>query len=87
VSVALHHPVLQRATAFLGPAMAFTVGAALPLSARFLAVPFARWAQWAVLVTAGVCFLLLRWRGDRLNGLRLALAISAVALVVGWIWP
>ena len=87
VSVALHHPVLHRATALLGPAMALAVGAALPLSARFLAWPFLHWAQWAVLVTAGVCFLLLRWRGDRLNGLRLALAISAVALVVGWIWP
>ena len=87
VSVALHHPVLQRATALLGPAMAFAVGAALPLSASFLAGPFPRWAQWAVLVTAGLCYLLLRWRGDRLNGLRLALVFSAVALLVGWIWP
>ncbi|HEV8400756.1 MAG TPA: PTS system mannose/fructose/sorbose family transporter subunit IID [Gemmatimonadales bacterium] len=86
VSVALHHPVLQKAGALLGPAMAFAVGAALPLSASSLAVPFPRWAQWAVLLTAGVCFLLLRWRGDRLNGLRLALGIAALALVVGLLW-
>jgi PTS system mannose-specific IID component len=87
VSMALHHPVLQKAGAVLGPAMAFAVGAALPLSASSLAAPFPRWAQWAVLVTAGVCFLLLRWRGDRINGLRLALGLCAVALVVGLIWP
>lgn len=86
VSVALHHPVLQKAGALLGPAMAFAVGAALPLSASSLAVQFPRWAQWAVLLTAGVCFLLLRWRGDRINGLRLTLGIAALALVVGLIW-
>jgi hypothetical protein len=34
-----------------------------------------------------VAFLLMRLRGDRLNGLRLALAFAAIALVVGWIWP
>ncbi|HET9383562.1 MAG TPA: PTS system mannose/fructose/sorbose family transporter subunit IID [Gemmatimonadales bacterium] len=87
VSTALHHPVLHKATAFLGPAMAFVVGIALPLSARYLAAPFPRWGQLAVVVTAGVAFLLLRWRGDRLSGLRVALGLAALALVVGWIWP
>ena len=67
--------------------MAFTVGVALPVSARFLAAPFPRWGQLAAVVTAGLAFLALRWRGDRLNGLRVALGLSAVALVVGWIWP
>ena len=87
VSTALHHPVLHRATALLGPAMAFAVGLALPLAARYLAAPFPRWGQLAAVVTAGVAFLLLRWRGDRLSGLRIALGLAAVALVVGWIWP
>ncbi len=87
VSVALHHPVLHRAAALLGPAMACVVGVALPLSARALAAPFPRWGQLAVILTAGLAFLALRWRGDRLNGLRVALGLSAVALVVGWIWP
>lgn len=87
VSTALHHPALHRATALLGPAMAFGVGVALPLAARFLAAPFPRWGQLAAVVTAGVAFLLLRWRGDRLSGLRVALGLAAVALVVGWIWP
>jgi mannose PTS system EIID component len=87
VSVALHHPMLEKAAALLGSAMAFTVGVALPLSARFLAVPFPRWGQLAVIVTAGLVFLALRWRGDRLNGLRVALGLCAVALAVGWIWP
>jgi PTS system mannose-specific IID component len=87
VSMALHHPVLQKAATSLGPAMAFTVGVALPLSAQFLAAPFPRWGQLAVVGTAGLAFLALRWRGDRLNGLRVALGLSALALVVGLIWP
>ncbi|HEV8380648.1 MAG TPA: PTS system mannose/fructose/sorbose family transporter subunit IID [Gemmatimonadales bacterium] len=86
VSVALHSPLLQKALALLGPAMAFAVGFALPLAARFLAVPFPRWGQLAAVVTAGLVFLALRWRSDRLNGLRVALGLSAVALVVGLIW-
>ena len=86
VSVALHSPMLQKAGALLGPAMAFAVGVALPLAARFLAVPFPRWGQLAAVVTAGLVFLALRWRSDRLNGLRVALGLSAVALVVGLIW-
>src|SRR2546427_307237 len=53
VSVALHSPMLQKALALLGPAMAFAVGFALPLAARFLAVPFPRWGQLAAVVTAG----------------------------------
>ena len=87
VSTALHHPALHKATALLGPAMAFAVGVALPVAARFLAAPFPRWGQLGAVVTAGVAFLLLRWRGDRLSGLRVALGLAAVALVVGWIWP
>src|SRR5207244_1881645 len=64
VSVALHSPMLQKALALLGPAMAFAVGFALPLAARFLAVPFPRWGQLAAVVTAGLVFLALRWRSD-----------------------
>src|SRR5438046_2249321 len=80
-------PILPAsALALLGPAMAFAVGFALPLAARFLAVPFPRWGQLAAVVTAGLVFLSLRWRSDRLNGLRMALVLSAVALVVGLIW-
>lgn len=87
VSVALHHPVLQKAAALFGPAMALAVGVALPLSARYLAWEFPRWGQLAVVMTAGLAFLALRWRGDRLSGLRVALGLCAVALAVGWIWP
>jgi PTS system mannose-specific IID component len=87
VSIALHHPVLHRATAFLGPAMGFAVGAALPLTAAYLSAPFDSWARVALAIVAALSFIALRWRGDRLNGLRLALGISAVALVIGLIWP
>lgn len=87
VSVALHHPVLHRATALLGPAMAFAVGLALPLTAGYLAAPFDSWARTVLAIVAALAFVALRWFGDRLNGLRLALLLSAVALVVGWIWP
>jgi PTS system mannose-specific IID component len=87
VSVALHHPALQRTGSVLGPAMAFAVGAALPLTASYLAAPFDSWARIALAVAAAIAFLALRLRGGRLNGLRLALGVAAVALVVGWIWP
>jgi PTS system mannose-specific IID component len=86
VSVALHHPALQKAGALLGPAMAFAVGAALPLTAAYLSGPFDSWARVALAVVAALGFLALRLRGDRLNGLRLSLGLAAVALVVGVIW-
>ena len=47
VSVALHHPVLQKTGAVLGPAMALAVGAALPLTAAYLSAPFDSWARLA----------------------------------------
>ncbi|HYU29259.1 MAG TPA: PTS system mannose/fructose/sorbose family transporter subunit IID [Gemmatimonadales bacterium] len=87
VSVALHHPVLQKAGALLSPAMGFAVGAALPLTAAYLSGPFDPWARVALAIVAALSFLGLRWRGDRLNGLRLALGISAVALIIGLLWP
>ena len=86
VSVALHHPVLQKAGALLGPAMAFSVGAALPLTAAYLSAPFDAWARVMLAVVAALSFLAMRVRGDRLNGLRLSLALAAIALVVGVIW-
>ncbi len=86
VSVALHHPALQKAGAVLGPAMAFAVGAALPLTTAYLSGPFDPWARVALAIVAALGFLALRLRGDRVNGLRLSLGLAAVALVVGVIW-
>jgi mannose PTS system EIID component len=86
VSLALHHPVLQKAGALLGPAMAVAVGAALPLTARYLTGPFDSWSRIALAVVAALGFLALRWRGDRINGLRLSLGLAALALVVALVW-
>jgi PTS system mannose-specific IID component len=87
VSVALHHPILQRGSNVLAPAMAFVVGAALPLTADYLAADFQGWARNALAVTAGVSFLALYLRPGQFTGLRLALFLSAVALIVGLVWP
>ena len=89
VSVALHNPFLQRAGAVLGPAMAFTIGAALPLTTQYLAWPFEAGARITFAVVAGLAFLALRWPGGagHLNGLRLALGLAALALVVALVWP
>jgi PTS system mannose-specific IID component len=87
VSVALHHPVLQKATTLMGSAMALAVGFALPITAQYLASAFGSWTRLALAVVAVVAFLLLRLRGDRVNGLRLALVFAALALIAGWIWP
>jgi hypothetical protein len=87
VSVALHHPVLQKTVALLGPAMALAIGAALPLTAAYLSAPFDAWAQLALAIVAALSFVGLRLRGDRLNGLRLSLVIAALALIAGVLWP
>ena len=89
VSVALHHPFLQRAGAVLAPAMAFTIGAALPLTTQYLAWPFEASARIALAIVAGLAFLALRWprAAGHLNGLRLTLGLAAVALVVALVWP
>lgn len=86
VSIALHHPVLQRAGAVLGPAMALAVGAALPLTAAYLSAPFEPWSRVGLAIVAALSFLILQFRGDRLNGLRLSLIMAALALIVGAIW-
>ncbi len=87
VASALHHPLLQRGVAVLGPAMACAVGAALPLSAQYLAAPFEIWARGVLAAAAALAFIALRWLPHRLTGLRLGLGLSAIALVVGWLWP
>src|SRR5205807_1602376 len=66
VAVALHQPFLQRAAAWSGPAMALAIGAALPLSAAYLAGAFPGWARGVLLAAAGLgCALLGGWRGKR----------------------
>jgi PTS system mannose-specific IID component len=87
VGLALHHPLLQRGSAILAPAMAAAVGAALPLSAQYLAAPFAIWARGLLAATAAVGFVLLRLLPERLTGLRLSLLLAALALTVGSLWP
>ncbi len=87
VASALHHPLLQRGTALAGPAMACAVGAALPLTAQYLAAHFEAGARGMLAAAAVVGFLAVRWLPGRVTGLRLGLGLAAVALVVGWVWP
>src|SRR2546430_2311533 len=86
VAVALHQPFLQRAAAWSGPAMALVIGAALPLSAAYLAGPFPAWARGVLLGAAAVGGAILLWWRGRLTGLRYGLALLAVAALAGWIW-
>lgn len=87
VAVALREPLLQRATAISGPAMALAVGAALPFVVRFLSRDFhGPWrAAFAAVTAAG--FGLLWWRRQWLTGLRLGLVLLALAALAGWLWP
>ena len=86
VADALRQPLLQRAAALAGPAMAVAMGAALPLAAGYLGDPFPGWARALLAGVAGGGFLLLRWRRLGLTGLRFGLGVVAVSLVVGWTW-
>jgi PTS system mannose-specific IID component len=87
VSVALHHPLLQKGATVLGPAMAFAAGLALPLVTQYLGGSFGPRAQVWLAAVAVVAFLALRFWGERINGLRVGLGLTAIALIVGWIWP
>jgi PTS system mannose-specific IID component len=86
VAAALHQPVLQRAAALSGPAMALAVGAALPLAAQYLSGAFTGWSRGAVAVVAAGGFALLWWRRGKLTGLRLGLALLAVAALAAGLW-
>jgi PTS system mannose-specific IID component len=87
VAVALRQPLLQRATRVSGPAMAIVVGAALPLVARYLSHGFMGWWRVALAGVAAGGFVLL-WRlRARLTGVRLGLALLALATLAGWLWP
>lgn len=87
VAAALHHPVLARAVALTGPAMALATGFALPLVAGFLGDLFAGTMRAVVAVGAGAGFLALRLRPDMVTGHRLGLLFVAVALIAGVVWP
>jgi len=87
VAQALREPVLQRATALSGPAMALIVGAALPLVAQHLSSAFFGWARVALAAVVAGGFALLWWQRARLTGVRLGLALLAVAALAGWLWP
>jgi len=87
VAVALRQPLLQRATVVSGPAMAFVVGAALPLAAQYLSRGFVGWSRGALAGVAAGGFALLWTLRARLTGVRLGLALLALATLAGWLWP
>ena len=87
VARALREPLLQRATALSGPAMALVIGAALPLVAQYLSSAFFGWARVALAGVVAGGFALLWWQRARLTGLRLGLALLAIAALAGWLWP
>src|SRR2546430_12612652 len=66
--------------------MALVIGAALPLSAAYLAGPFPAWARGVLLGAAAVGGAILLWWRGRLTGLRYGLALLAVAALAGWVW-
>src|SRR5437763_1564362 len=74
VAQALREPLLQRATALSGPAMALGVGAALPLVAQYLSGALFGWARLALAGVVAGGFALVWWQRRRLTGLRLGLA-------------
>jgi len=86
VAAALHQPVLQRAAALSGPAMALAVGAALPLAAQYLSGAFTGWSRGALAVVAAGGFALLWWRRGKLTSVRFGLGLLAVAALAGGLW-
>jgi len=87
VAQALREPLLQRATALSGPAMALVVGAALPLVAQYLSSALFGWTRLALAAVVAGGFALVWWQRARLTGVRLGLVLLAVAALAGWLWP
>src|SRR5206468_735375 len=61
--------------------------AALPLVAQYLSGALFGWARLALAGVVAGGFALLWWQRRRLTGLRLGLALLAVAALAGWLWP
>jgi PTS system mannose-specific IID component len=83
VAAALHAPALQRAARFTAPAMAFAAGLALPAAAAALASGESTWERATVIGAAIAGLGLLTWLRTALDGARLGLAVTLLALVVG----
>jgi PTS system mannose-specific IID component len=86
VAGALRHPLLQGSLALVGPAMAFVVGAGLPLVVRWLARPLAGTGVLVLLATAALAVGALRARPDLISGPRLGIAAVCAAVLVGVLW-
>ena len=63
------------------------VGVALPLAAQYLSRGFVGWSRVALAGVAAGGFALLWALRARLTGVRLGLALLALATLAGWLWP
>src|SRR5207244_9003300 len=77
VAQALREPLLQRATALSGPAMALVVGAALPLVAQYLSSALVGWARLALAGVVAGGLAVVWWQRAGLTGRRRGRALLA----------
>jgi PTS system mannose-specific IID component len=86
VASALRNPTIQRLLGMSAPAMGLATGFALPVVARSFALPFPAWARLVVSGSALLTLVVLRLFPSRVSGLRIGLAVVALALIGGWVW-
>ena len=86
VAAALHHPVLLRAAALVGPGAALAAGFALPLAAAYLGHLIPAWTRLPATAAALLGFLALRVRPNVVSGQRLGLAYVVLTLIGGLLW-
>ena len=86
VAAALSGPVMQVALRIVGRAAPFAVGLALPLAVEWLVRSLPAAAFTGIAVTAVVALGLGRWLAPTLGGVRVGLALVAVALLAGMLW-
>jgi PTS system mannose-specific IID component len=77
---------LQHAQRFGGPATALLVGLALPVVGQWVAVEFSVRTQLSIGLVGLVGLVLSRWVVPTFGSLRYGLAVSALAVLVGWLW-
>ena len=87
IAKALGAPLLRRGLRIAAPASALAIGVALPLVAAWLVEGLALNARIGVALVAALGVIIARWLAPAFGGLRFGLAVVAMALLAGFLWP
>lgn len=86
VAKALSHPLLQGGVRLAGPLAGLGIGLALPIVAEWLTAGLDAAARWSTAAVGAATVVTAWWLIPSLGAARLGILVSAVVLLLGWIW-